>query len=93
MLSRFFPLVVNLSISILQDIDSECGEVFADPTNIHQIVINLCTNAMHAMKNEQGTLTVNLCRKDVPASQIKESDVSAGSFIILTVGDTGEGMA
>ena len=80
------------TISIQQDIDSECGLVLADPINIHQITMNLCTNALHAMENEKGSLGIRLTRKDVRADQIEESDVDPGSFIVLSISDTGHGM-
>lgn len=64
----------------------------ADPTNIHRIIVNLCTNSLHAMANEKGTLSISLCRKEILAEDIKESDVSPGSFIVLSISDTGQGM-
>ncbi len=80
------------TIDLQQDIDSECGQVLADPTNIHQIIVNLCTNAKHAMVDEKGILHVSLNCRELKAEQINEDDVSPGTFIILTVSDTGKGM-
>ena len=80
------------TISIEEDIDIECGLIMADPTHVHQIVMNLCTNAYHAMENEKGTLSVNLCRKEIRAEDISESGVSPGHFIVLSVSDTGHGI-
>jgi PAS domain S-box-containing protein len=80
------------TISIKEAIDSECGSILSDPTSVHQIVVNLCTNAFHSMENEKGTLTVKLCRKEVRQEDILDSDVSPGSFIELSVQDTGRGM-
>ena len=80
------------TIKIQENIDSKCGKVMADSTNIHQIIVNLCTNALHAMENETGTLSVSLCREEILAKDIKESDVSPGSFIVLSISDTGQGM-
>jgi nitrogen-specific signal transduction histidine kinase/ActR/RegA family two-component response regulator len=80
------------TITIRQDIDTECGKIQADSTKIHQIVVNLCTNAMQSMASEKGSLGVSLCRKDIPAEQIKEADVSPGPFIVLSISDTGHGM-
>jgi CheY-like chemotaxis protein len=60
--------------------------------SVHQIVVNLCTNAFHSMENEKGTLTVKLCRKEIRQEDIVESDVAPGPFIELSVGDTGRGM-
>ncbi len=81
------------SIAIREDIDTECGKAMADPTNIHQIIVNLCTNALHAMENEKGILSVSLQRKEISAEEITgETGVSQGSFIVLEVSDTGQGM-
>jgi len=80
------------SIHILEEIDTRCGKVLADPTNIHQIVINLCTNSLHAMENEEGTLSVRLDRKEIEAPTLKERAVASGEFIVLSVSDTGHGM-
>ena len=80
------------TIHIHEEIDTNCGKVLADPTNIHQIVINLCTNSLHAMENEEGTLTVRLWRKGMTAQALTGRAVAPGEFIILSVSDTGHGM-
>ncbi|BCO08014.1 hypothetical protein GF1_03900 [Desulfolithobacter dissulfuricans] len=81
------------TITIEEDIDQECGTILADPTNIQQIVVNLCTNALHAMENQKGTLRVSLHRRQIgDAELIGEAEVSAGPFVVLTVSDTGCGM-
>ena len=80
------------TLSLEEKIDNDCGAIMADPTTVHQIVVNLCTNAFHAMENEKGTLAVSLCRKDIQAKDISESDVSPGAFVVLSVSDTGQGM-
>lgn len=48
------------TISIKQEIDPSCRSVWADPSQIHQVIINLCTNAFHAMEHTGGALTINL---------------------------------
>jgi PAS domain S-box-containing protein len=88
MLRSSLPTTVTLN----EKIDIECGSIQADPTNIHQIVVNLCTNAFHAMEHEKGSLVVKLRRKEIQAEDISENDVSPGSFIVLSVSDTGKGM-
>jgi signal transduction histidine kinase len=54
---------IPTNIEIKQDIDSECGGTLADPTQIHQILVNLCTNAYQAMEEKGGVLTVTLAKK------------------------------
>ena len=82
------------TISIKEDIDPDCGTILAAPTNIHRIIVNLCTNALHAMADEKGTLSVGLHRREVSAAEIPpEGNISAGPFIVLSVSDTGCGMS
>ncbi len=81
------------TIEIRADIDPACGTILADPTKIHQVVMNLCTNAFHAMKNEKGTLRVALHRQERVMEDCKKDSVAIGPYIVLSVSDTGQGMA
>ncbi|MBF0528548.1 MAG: PAS domain S-box protein [Deltaproteobacteria bacterium] len=73
-----------------KDIDSV---VFADPTSIHQIVMNLCTNAAHAMEEKGGILSVNLEKVTVAPDFLGgNSELSAGNYVKLSVSDTGSGI-
>ncbi|MBC8208270.1 MAG: PAS domain-containing protein [Desulfobulbaceae bacterium] len=81
------------TVSIHQEIDQDCGMIMADSTRIHQLIINLCTNAFHAMENEQGTITIKLQRKEVTAEELAgEKECTPGPYIVLTISDTGCGM-
>jgi len=80
------------TIEVVQRIDENCGPVLADPTQIQQVVMNLCTNAFHAMQDHGGTLTVGLeeiqiASEDLPGSQ------DPVTYVKLTVADTGYGMS
>ena len=68
------------SIEIRQKIDSRVSRVMADPTQIYQIIMNLCTNAYHAMRKDGGVLEVILSESD-------DED-----RVILSVRDTGQGI-
>ena len=69
------------------------GTVRADPTQMHQVVLNLATNAVHAMRAQPGTLTVTLARAEVgPELAARLPDLAPGSYLRLTVRDTGQGM-
>lgn len=81
------------TIEIQENIDNDCGKVMADATNIHQIIVNLCTNALHSMEDEKGVLSVSLFRKEISDADLTGApNVSAGPFIVLKVSDTGHGM-
>jgi nitrogen-specific signal transduction histidine kinase/ActR/RegA family two-component response regulator len=81
------------TITINQDIDPDAGIVLADPTQIHQIVMNLCTNAFHAMEAKGGTLTISLQNKSLSQDDLAiEQDLQPGIFVQLSITDTGEGI-
>ncbi|MGV1100843.1 PAS domain S-box protein [Thiovibrio sp. JS02] len=81
------------SIEIVSDLDMECGITLADPTQIQQIIMNLCTNAVHAMEKESGQLGVILARRKFSNRRLDTEDITiSGDFIELCVSDTGHGM-
>ena len=81
------------SIEIQQHIDADTGNILGDSVHIQQIVMNLCTNALHAMENQKGILSVSLERKELSTEDLSDQpDISPGPFIKLTVSDTGHGM-
>ena len=78
------------TIEIRQRIESESGLMWADPTQIHQALINLCTHAVHVMRQKRGILEVNMTRADSGSSHAAESapDMPPGSYLLLTVSGT-----
>ena len=80
-------------VVINQHFDQKIGTVLADPTHIHQIVMNLCTNANHAMMKTGGVLDVKLdaVKIDQKAAD-KIPNLKKGEYIRLTISDTGHGM-
>jgi signal transduction histidine kinase len=69
------------------------GAVIADATQIHQIVMNLCTNAAHAMAPQGGTLTVTLAKAVIDGEhELIAKGVAPGAYLRLEVADTGQGM-
>ncbi len=79
------------TIEIKQDIDPECGTIMADPTQIHQVAMNLITNSYHAMLDSGGVLSITLRNIDFK-DNICALDLDAGPHILLSVKDTGIGM-
>ncbi len=81
------------TIEIQQHITAESGVMMADPTQILQIVMNLCTNAYHAMEETGGVLTVSLAEMEYEAFGMgKDAESASGKYLRLTVSDTGRGM-
>ena len=86
---------IPTSIDFRQNIDAACGSVLANPTEIHQIIMNLCVNAFHAMRDRgQGVLSVSLARAIIEPADVERMglEIAPGSYVCLSVGDTGHGM-
>jgi len=84
---------IPTSIQIEQNIVSE-SSIMGDATRIHQIFINLCTNAAQAMEDEGGVLTVNLRDVSFDAEFIGTQDtLKPGNYLELIVSDTGIGIS
>ena len=85
---------IPANITIEQDISEDCGAIVADPTQIQQVIINLCTNAAHAMEGAGGILHISAARIQINGSNIDGyPDVEPGGpYLQLVVKDTGSGM-
>lgn len=77
------------TIQVKQHIEP-CGMVLADSSQIHQVLMNLCTNAFHAMRQTGGVLEVGLRQEEISSGF---NGLSAGNYALLTVSDTGCGMS
>ncbi len=81
------------TIELKQKIKADGTYVLADPTQIHQITMNLCANAYHAMRETGGTLEIELNEVEVDAETAQcHPDLSEGQYIQLAVRDSGHGM-
>jgi len=81
------------TIDIRQSIKTQSGMVLADPTQIHQVLMNLCSNASYAMREKGGVLEVSLADVDVDSDGAAPySGLNPGAYLKLTVSDTGHGM-
>ncbi|MBI9101656.1 MAG: PocR ligand-binding domain-containing protein [Spirochaetales bacterium] len=80
-------------IEIKQRINPHCRMIMADPVHIHQIIMNLCTNAFHAMEEGGGTLDVNLDEIEITDEASEALLITPGEYVCLTVSDTGTGMS
>lgn len=81
------------TIDIQSEIDSNCGYIMANSIQIHQVLMNLCTNAFHAMKDSGGVLKVVLQPHVTDKHMLNNNDkLLKGPFIKLSVEDTGHGI-
>lgn len=84
---------IPTTISITEDIDPKSRPVLADPTQIHQILMNLCTNAYQSMEETGGALSVALKTTFIGADDQKMLlHVTPGEYVEFTVADTGCGI-
>ncbi len=83
---------IPATIEIVRDIRSQ-AIVLADPTQIHQVIMNLCTNSYQAMEESGGTLTVRLYDLEIAKEDREDGEgLAPGSYVVLEVEDTGCGM-
>ena len=81
------------SIEFEIKVDENCGPINADPTQIHQVIMNLCTNAYHAMQETGGKLEVEMKEVDISYEKsIERVGMKVGPHLQLTVKDSGCGM-
>jgi PAS domain S-box-containing protein len=89
---KFLRATLPTTIDIRQQINSE-SLVMADPTHIHQLLMNLCANAGYAMGQKGGVLEVKLLDVNFEENITREHpELKPGSYLELTVSDTGHGI-
>ncbi len=94
--------IINEALKLLRStlpanitIETQMGptrQILADPSDLHQIVMNLCTNAYHAMRESGGILAIALYEKKLTDNEAQELGLRPGSYAVLQVADTGCGM-
>lgn len=81
------------NVKIIERIEAKEATVLADPTQLQQVVLNLCTNAGHAMGESGGVLEVHLKSLDMDESFVDSRwAFDPGRYLLLSVSDTGCGM-
>ena len=81
------------TIEIIQQLDENCGAIVGDATQIHQVIMNLCTNAYQAMQESGGRLEIALSEVDISyADTVERVGLKPGRHLRLTVKDEGCGM-
>jgi len=79
-------------IEMHQDIQPDCGSVMAEATQLHQISMNLITNAYHAVEEASGTISVQLKEIKMNAGELKDSPLKSGKYAMLSISDNGSGI-
>jgi len=83
------PTTIDFNLSI----NPNCGYTLADPTQIHQVLMNICTNAAHAMEENGGVLSIDLSVIDMKVGDLEtHPNLQAGPYIVLAISDTGTGI-
>ena len=86
--------IIPSSITIQENISSRQLVVHADPTQIHQVIVNLATNAKHAMSETGGILIVDVhsVSFEENVENVENVDLPPGNYARITVSDTGTGI-
>jgi PAS domain S-box-containing protein len=91
--ARMVRAMVPRSVEITTEISDGVPAVHADATQIHQVIVNLCTNAWQAIGDQPGRITIGLARAEVTAPvPAAEAGPDAGVYAVVSVRDTGSGM-
>ena len=81
------------SISMTLNLEADADAVYVDPSQIQQVLMNLCTNAAYAMRETGGKLEISLGRITLgPGDPLPEADTPLGDYVVISVRDTGIGM-
>ena len=84
---------ISKTIEINTNIDKNCGNIFSDPSRIHQIIMNLYTNVYHAMEKNGGRIDISLTNAFLTPETIRNNpNMRIGDFVKLTVRDTSHGI-
>ncbi|MBI4773892.1 MAG: PAS domain S-box protein [Deltaproteobacteria bacterium] len=80
------------NIEIFQQIQDDCDVVMADPSQLHQIAMNLITNAYHAVEATGGTISIRLKELALTGGDLEGTSLGPGKYAVISVSDTGYGI-
>jgi CheY-like chemotaxis protein len=90
---RFLRASLPASIQIVQKFQTEEDLILADPTQFHQVLMNLCTNSGHAMRDKGGVLEISTAKEVLHSEDMFQyGGIVAGTYLRITVRDTGCGI-
>ena len=90
---KFLKATIPVNVEIKGAIEPDQGKILGDPTQIYQVLMNLCVNASHAMKDTGGVLTVDLRFVCIDRDSAPDhNNLTPGDYLRLSVSDTGRGI-
>jgi len=84
---------IPVNIEIVQKIQQDCGSIRGNATQLHQIGMNLITNAYHAVQEKNGKIIVGLEEIEIDQINLIDTSINPGKYLLFTVSDDGIGMA
>ena len=90
---RLSRATIPAYIEIIDDIQTDCGLIMADPTQIQQVAMNLMTNAFHAVEAKGGKISVKMDETELEQRDWFHPDLTPGPYARLSISDTGHGMS
>jgi PAS domain S-box-containing protein len=88
LLRSSLPTTIQMELHLKTESDS----VYADPSQIQQVIMNLCTNAAYAMRGTMGSIDIVLQGVTFGSNDLPEADMQPGGYLVLSVKDSGCGM-
>ncbi len=89
---KLIRATIPSSIELHQNIQQDCGMVLADATQLHQVVMNIITNAYHAVEDIGGEITVKLKEVYLDSDSPPGNLIPSGRYALLSILDNGHGM-
>jgi len=80
------------NIELHETIQQKCGLIMADSTQVHQVAMNLITNAFHAVEEKNGTIDIELTEIEIKGNEIPDSALQPGQYVRLSISDNGTGI-
>lgn len=89
---KLMRATVPSNISITQYIPNDCAMVLADPTQVHQIAMNLITNAFHAVEETGGEISIGLKETHLSINDSTGTHRKPGRYVVMSIADSGNGI-
>lgn len=89
---RLLRATLPKSIELRTQVSARSDRIVADPAQINQVLMNLCTNAIHAMKAKGGVLTISLDDWNPDKAAAGDPELPPGEYLMISVEDNGHGI-